>query len=38
MPLYKDPLASFKLEMIENTRTQRAAAENKKTEAIARAK
>ncbi|KAM7476147.1 hypothetical protein LguiB_023390 [Lonicera macranthoides] len=38
MPIYKDHLASSKLEMIENIQTQRAVAENKKTEAIARAK
>ncbi|KAA8540197.1 hypothetical protein F0562_024240 [Nyssa sinensis] len=38
MPLYKDPLASSKLEMIKNIRAQRAAAETKKTEAIERAK
>ncbi|KAK9290181.1 hypothetical protein L1049_008347 [Liquidambar formosana] len=37
-PLYKDPLASSKLEMIKNIRAQRAAAETKKTEAIERAK
>ncbi|CAA2982479.1 Hypothetical predicted protein [Olea europaea subsp. europaea] len=37
-PLYKDPLASSKLEMLKNIRTQRAAAENKKIEAVARAK
>ncbi|KAF5936580.1 hypothetical protein HYC85_024086 [Camellia sinensis] len=33
-----DPLASSKLEMIKNIRAERAAAENKKTEAIERAK
>ncbi|XP_059638612.1 uncharacterized protein LOC132280871 isoform X2 [Cornus florida] len=38
MPLYKDPLATSKLEMIKNIRAQRAAAETKKTEAIERAK
>ncbi|CAL5439038.1 unnamed protein product [Camellia sinensis] len=38
MPLFKDPLASSKLEMIKNIRAERAAAENKKTEAIERAK
>ncbi|GMP32657.1 hypothetical protein CsSME_00006321 [Camellia sinensis var. sinensis] len=38
MPLFKDPLASSKLEMIKNIRAERAAAENKKTEAIQRAK
>lgn len=37
-PLYKDPLASSKLEMLKNIRAQRAAAENKKIEAVARAK
>ncbi|KAL3528533.1 hypothetical protein ACH5RR_007855 [Cinchona calisaya] len=35
---YKDPLVSAKLEMLKNIRAQRAAAESKKTEAIARAK
>lgn len=35
VPLYKDPLASTKLEMIKNIRAER---ENKKTEAITRAK
>ncbi|CAL5331515.1 unnamed protein product [Camellia sinensis] len=38
MPLFKDPLASSKLEMIKNIRAERAAAENKKTEAIERTK
>ncbi|KAL2555056.1 hypothetical protein Fot_08675 [Forsythia ovata] len=38
IPLYKDPLASSKLEMLKNIRAQRAAAENKKIEAVARAK
>ncbi|GMP43140.1 hypothetical protein CsSME_00012615 [Camellia sinensis var. sinensis] len=38
MPLFKDPFASSKLEMIKNIRAERAAAENKKTEAIERAK
>ncbi|GMP43282.1 hypothetical protein CsSME_00012705 [Camellia sinensis var. sinensis] len=38
MPLFKDPLASSKLEMIKNIRAERAAAENKKTKAIERAK
>ncbi|KAL7203481.1 hypothetical protein ACSBR2_016713 [Camellia fascicularis] len=38
MPLFKDSLASSKLEMIKNIRAERAAAENKKTEAIERAK
>ncbi|CAL5439082.1 unnamed protein product [Camellia sinensis] len=38
MPLFKDPLASSKLEMIKNIRAERAAAENKKTEAIERVK
>ncbi|XP_057504852.1 uncharacterized protein LOC130788312 [Actinidia eriantha] len=37
-PLYKDPLASSKLEMIKNIRAQRAATETKKTEAIEQAK
>ncbi|KDP40621.1 hypothetical protein JCGZ_24620 [Jatropha curcas] len=37
-PLYKDPLASSKLEMIKNIRAQRAAAETKKTEAVKRAR
>lgn len=35
VPLYKDPLANTKLEMIKNIRAER---ENKKTEAITRAK
>ncbi|CAL5382937.1 unnamed protein product [Camellia sinensis] len=38
MPLFKDPLAISKVEMIKNIRAERAAAENKKTEAIERAK
>ncbi|GMP29449.1 hypothetical protein CsSME_00004550 [Camellia sinensis var. sinensis] len=38
MPLFKDPLASSKLEMIKNIRAERAAAENNKIEAIERAK
>lgn len=37
-PMYKDPLANSKLEMIKNIRAQRAAAETKKTEAIERAR
>lgn len=37
-PLYKDPLASSKFEMIKNIRAQRDAAINKKSEAISRAK
>ncbi|KAG8380225.1 hypothetical protein BUALT_Bualt07G0171200 [Buddleja alternifolia] len=37
-PLYKDPLASSKLEMLKNIRAQRAAAINQKSEAINRAK
>ncbi|XP_075520364.1 uncharacterized protein LOC142553764 isoform X2 [Primulina tabacum] len=37
-PLYKDPLASSKLEMLKNIREQRDAAINKKSEAISRAK
>lgn len=37
-PMYKDPLANFKLEMIKNIRAQRAAAETKKIEAIERAR
>lgn len=37
-PLYKDPLASSKLEMIKNIRAQRATAETKKNEAIERAR
>ncbi|XP_073271057.1 uncharacterized protein [Primulina huaijiensis] len=36
--LYKDPLASSKLEMLKNIRAQRDAAINKKSEAISRAK
>ncbi|XP_071901267.1 uncharacterized protein [Coffea arabica] len=35
---YKDPLASSKLEMLKKIRAQRAAAESKKTEAVARAR
>ncbi|GFP90566.1 hypothetical protein PHJA_001200700 [Phtheirospermum japonicum] len=37
-PSYKDPLASTKLEMLKNIREQRAAAMNKKSVAVARAK
>ncbi|XP_075506909.1 uncharacterized protein LOC142543493 [Primulina tabacum] len=37
-PLYKDPFASSKLEMLKNIRAQRVAAMNKKSEAISRAK
>lgn len=37
-PLYKDPSASSKLEMIKNIRAQRAAAESKKIEATERAR
>ncbi|KAJ9190479.1 hypothetical protein P3X46_001677 [Hevea brasiliensis] len=37
-PLYNDPLAGSKLEMIKNIRAQRAATETKKTEAIERAR
>ncbi|XP_015901395.2 uncharacterized protein LOC107434437 isoform X1 [Ziziphus jujuba] len=37
-PLYKDPLASSKLEMIKNIRAQRAAVETKKSETIERAR
>ncbi|XWS18756.1 hypothetical protein CRYUN_Cryun32bG0072200 [Craigia yunnanensis] len=37
-PLYKDPLASSKLEMIKNIRAQRAVEESKKTEAVDRAR
>ncbi|KAG6668980.1 hypothetical protein CIPAW_01G210800 [Carya illinoinensis] len=37
-PLYKDPLASSKLEMIKNIRAERAAAETKKTVAVERAR
>lgn len=37
-PVYKDPLASFKFDMITNIRAQRAAAETKQTEAIERAR
>jgi hypothetical protein len=38
MPLYKDPLASSKLEMIKNIRASRTAAENEKSEAVHRAR
>ncbi|XP_047310513.1 uncharacterized protein LOC124914078 [Impatiens glandulifera] len=38
MPVYKDPLASSKLEMIKQIRAQRVAKEAKKTDAIERAK
>lgn len=37
-PMYKDPLASSKLEMLKNIRAQRAAIDQKKIEAISRAK
>ncbi|KAK4268999.1 hypothetical protein QN277_022211 [Acacia crassicarpa] len=37
-PVYKDPLASSKLEMIKNIRAQRAVTETKQTEAIERAR
>lgn len=37
-PLYKDPQASSKLEMIKNIRAKRTVADTKKTEAIERAK
>ncbi|XP_054783692.1 uncharacterized protein LOC129290760 [Prosopis cineraria] len=37
-PVYKDPLASFKFDMIMNIRAQRADAETKQTEAIERAR
>ncbi|OIT05210.1 PREDICTED: uncharacterized protein LOC109223971 [Nicotiana attenuata] len=37
-PMYKDPLASSKLEMLKNIRAQRAAIDQKKIEAILRAK
>ncbi|XP_039009226.1 protein SON-like [Hibiscus syriacus] len=37
-PLYKDPMASSKLEMLKNMRAQRAAEESKKTEAVERAR
>ncbi|GAB4849975.1 hypothetical protein Ancab_029274 [Ancistrocladus abbreviatus] len=37
-PLYEDPLASSKLEMIKNIRAQRAASEVKKNEALEQAK
>ncbi|KAF5732074.1 hypothetical protein HS088_TW18G00763 [Tripterygium wilfordii] len=37
-PLYRDPLARSKLEMIKRVRAQRAAADTKKTEAIERAR
>ncbi|KAK8664474.1 hypothetical protein V6N13_084263 [Hibiscus sabdariffa] len=38
IPLYKDPMASSKLEMLKNIRAQRAAEESKKTEAVGRAR
>jgi len=38
IPKYMDPFASSKLEMLKNIRTQRAAIDNKKDEALARAK
>lgn len=37
-PMYKDPLANSKLEMIKNIRAQRVAADTKKAEAIERAR
>ncbi|KAK8641932.1 hypothetical protein V6N13_011300 [Hibiscus sabdariffa] len=37
-PLYKDPMASSKLEMLKNIRAQRATEETKKTEAVERAR
>ncbi|XWS19985.1 hypothetical protein CRYUN_Cryun31cG0062800 [Craigia yunnanensis] len=37
-PLYKDPMASSKLEILKNIRAQRAAEESKKTEAVERAR
>ncbi|KAL4333070.1 hypothetical protein GQ457_07G030690 [Hibiscus cannabinus] len=37
-PLYKDPMASSKLEMLKNIRAQRATEEMKKTEAVERAR
>ena len=37
-PLYKDPMASSKLEMIKNIRAQRAAEESQKTEAVEQAR
>lgn len=37
-PVYKDPLASSKLEMLKNIRAQRVATVNKKTDTITRAK
>ena len=37
-PVYKDPLARSKLEMIKNIRAQRAVSETKQTEAIERAR
>ncbi|KAB2611036.1 abhydrolase domain-containing protein [Pyrus ussuriensis x Pyrus communis] len=37
-PMYKDPLASSKMEMIKNIRAQRAAAETQKREAVERAR
>ncbi|KAJ8755806.1 hypothetical protein K2173_024351 [Erythroxylum novogranatense] len=38
MPLYKDPLASSKLEMLKNIRAKRTVTETKKSEAIERAR
>lgn len=37
-PMYKDPLASSKLEMIKDIRAKRAVSDTKKTEAIERAR
>ncbi|OMO70524.1 Intron-encoded nuclease 2 [Corchorus capsularis] len=37
-PLFKDPMASSKLEMIKNIRAQRAAEDSKKTEVVERAR
>lgn len=37
-PMYKDPLASSKLEMLKNIRAQRAGIDLKKIEAVTRAK
>lgn len=37
-PMYKDPLASSKLEMLKNIRAQRASIDQKKIEAVTRAK
>lgn len=37
-PLFKDPLASSKLEMIKNIRAKRAAVETNETEAVERAR